>query len=154
MTDRLPGMPQGLTSEETEYVYYVEVVGLPPRKAASMSGMEYRRINAPHVMQAREQVKHEVRGDLQVTKEDVTFGLRDAINRAKILADPMTEIAGWNSIIKLHGLDAPTRVTVSFKESVEAYKEHVRRLSDSELVAEIGAGNIIDADFYEVSTTP
>lgn len=150
MTDQLPGMPQGLTAEETEYVYYVEVVGLPPRKAANCARFEYRRINEPHIMQARAQVRRHVRGDLNVTKEDVTFGIKEAIERARILGEPMTEIAGWDRLIKLHGLDAPQRIDINVRASVEAYKEHVRRLSDDELMADVGAGNVIDADFYEV----
>ncbi len=49
--------PSGLTNEEAEFVYSVEVLGLPIRKAATMSGMSLGMVSKPHIIQARELTK-------------------------------------------------------------------------------------------------
>lgn len=148
----LAGLPafSSLTAEESQFVYYVEVVGLPLRKAASMAGLPVYMVSKPHLQQAREMLRREVRGNLEITREDVTWGLKEAIGQASILADPMAQIAGWNSIIKLHGLDAPQKIDINIHASMDVLKQHVRALSDDELVRLTGAGGIIDAEFYEV----
>lgn len=148
MSDDLLGLPAGFTSEEVNFVYNAEVLGLPVRKAASLAGLDYRQTNATHLMQARDTVRRELRGNLQVTKEDVTHGLKTAIDQAVTLADPMAQIAGWGALTKLHGLDAPMRVDVNLNASIEVLTTQVRQLSDAELVKSLGAGHVIDAEFY------
>ena len=148
MSDALLGLPAGFTNEEVNFVYNAEVLGLPTRKAASLAGLDYRQTNSAHLMQARESVRNEMRGNLQVTKEDVTHGLKEAIDQARTLADPMAQIAGWGALTKLHGLDAPTRIDVNLNASVEVLTTQVRQLSDADLVKSLGAGRVIDAEFY------
>lgn len=142
-------MPAGLTNEEAEFVYSVEVLGMPVRKAASMAGLPLGNVTKPHVMQARELAKREIRGSMQLTKEDVSYGIQDAIGRAKILGDPMTEIIGWEKLAKLHGFDAPTKVDINVHASIEVLQGQVRQMTDAELVKALGAGSVIDGEFYE-----
>lgn len=155
MTDpsatELAGLPSfnGLTAEEAQFVYNVEVIGLPVRAAASQAGMPVTMISKPHLMQARELLRREVRGSCQVTKEDVTFGIKDAIARAVIINEPMTEIAGWDRLVKLHGLDAPTKVDISINTTIEVLQTHMRGMSDAELALAVGDG-IIDASFVRI----
>lgn len=158
MTDSLPaaselaGIPSmsGLTAEEASFVYNVEVIGLPARAAARQAGLPPTMISKPHLQQARELLRREVRGNLQVTKEDVTFGIKEAIDRARILGEPMTEIAGWDRLVKLHGLDAPQKVDISVHTTIEVLNQHVRGLSDVELAKALGGDTVIDGDFYRV----
>ena len=149
MTDALPGMPHGLTHEETEYVYNVEVLGLPVKKAARLAGMDLRRINADHVMAARTQVRDSFSRAQSITKESVTNMLMEAIDRAKTLAEPMTEIAGIDRLIKLHGLDEK-KPDPNINVTINVMRDQVSRMSDRELVESLGVGNIVDGDFYVV----
>jgi hypothetical protein len=144
-------IPPGLTQAESDFVYNVEVLGLPAKKAAQLAGYTGSVI-AQHLMQARETVRNEMRGSLKVTKEDATAGIKDAIERAKLLAEPMTEIAGWDRLIKLHGLDSPVQHNINLHATVEVLRDQVRSMSDADLVRMLGAGNVIDVDFYEVKT--
>lgn len=139
-----------LTSEEANFVYNVEILGLPAKKAADLAGMSYSRMSEGHVIQARELTKRELRGAMALTKEDVVFGIKDAIWRAQIIAEPATEIRGWEVISKLLGFDAPTKIDINLRESITVVQQKVRDLSDAELVRMLGAGNIIDGDFYMV----
>src|ERR1035437_1059868 len=63
-----------LTSEEANFVYNVEILGLPAKKAADLAGMLYSRMSEGHVIQARELTKRESRGAMALTKEEVVFG--------------------------------------------------------------------------------
>lgn len=152
MDDLLPiaRLPDGLTQEEAEFVYNHEVLGLPLKKAANLAGLGLGMVSKPHVLQAREMVRAELRGNLQVTKEDATYGIKDAIGRARLLSEPMTEIAGWDRLIKLHGLDSPQRIDINLNASIEVLQGHVRGMSDAELVKMLGAGGVVDGEFYEV----
>lgn len=143
-------LPPGLTQGEMEFVYNIEVLGLPPKKAASLAGVPYGLVCKPHIVQARELVKRELRGAMAITKEDVVFGMRDAIDRARILAEPMTEIVGWEKIAKLLGYDTPQKVDINITASLDVLKNQVKSLPDAELAKLVGAGGIIDAEFYEV----
>jgi hypothetical protein len=142
--------PSGLTQEEAEFVWNVEVLGLPVRKAASMAGLPPGNVSKPHLMQARELLKREMRASMQLTKEDVVYGVREAIDRARLLADPETEIKGWAQISKMLGYDAPQKVEHNITASIEVLKGHVRSMSDAALAQLVNASDVIDADFYEV----
>lgn len=139
----------GLTNEEAEFVYSVEVLGLPVRKAAQLANMSLGSIGKPHIAQAREVTKRQIRGSMQITREDITFRMLEAIDRARILGEPMTEIVGLDKVAKLNGLDAPQRVDINLRASIEVVQANVRSLSDTELVELLGAGDVIDAEFYE-----
>lgn len=143
-------LPTGLTSEEVNFVYNAEVLGLPVRKAATMAGMPHGRIVAPHIIQARETVKREIRGALAVTREDIVFGMQEAIGRAIAFGEPLTEITGWKEIAKVLGLAEPKKVEVNVSSTLEALQVNVRGMTDQELLKHLGASDIIDADFYEV----
>ncbi len=143
-------IPSGLNNSEAEFVYSVEVLGLPVRKAASMAGLPISNACKPHVVQAREVLKRELRGAMQLTKEDISYGMQEAIKRAQLLGEPMTEIIGWEKLAKLHGFDAPQKVDINIQASVEVLQTNVRSMPDAELVKRLGAGSIIDGEFYEI----
>ena len=148
----LAGIPSmnGLTAEEAQFVYLLEVLGMPVAKAAKMAGLPPTMVSKPHLQQARELLKREVRGTCQVTKEDVTNIYRDAIDMARTLADPLTMISGGTALAKLHGLDAPQKVDINVSASIDVLKVHVRQLPDAELARLAGSTDVIDADFYPV----
>lgn len=149
VTDLTAKLPPGLTDEEANFIYNVEVLGLPVVKAAAMAGMPRSRVVAPHIIQAREIVKRELRGAMQITREDVVAGYQDAIQMAKLVADPQAMIAGWKETAKILGLDAPARVDINLKASIEVQEQQIRTMSTTELLRRLGADDIVDAEFYE-----
>lgn len=143
-------IPTGLTQAESEYVYLTEVLGMPAIKASRMAGLPAGAHCKAHVIQARDIARKTVRGQLNITREDVIYGIHEAIGRAKILSEPATEIIGWEKIAKIAGLDAPQRIDLNINASIDVLKSHVRGMSDADLANLVDAGNVIDADFYEV----
>ena len=148
MTETSPAL-RNLTDDEANFVYNVEVLGLPAKKAAQLAGMRATKIPAPHIQQARELLKRELRGALQITREDVAHGYQEAIHMARIQSDALTMIIGWEKTAKLLGLDAPARVDVNVRTSMDVAKELVRGMTDAELIQQLGAEAVIDGEFYE-----
>lgn len=142
-------LPAGMTVEEVNFVYNAEVLGLPARKAASMAGMPVGRIVAPHIIQAREHVKRELNGAMAITKEDIIRRMDEAVHRAQLLSEPMTEIIGLEKMAKLMGYDAPKKLDINLQTSIEVLRENVKSMDDAALARLVGAGDIIDGEFYE-----
>lgn len=143
-------LASGLTQAECELVYNLEILQLPLKKAASLANVSFAAANYPHVMQARETVRRELRGNLP-TREDLAHRMLEAVDRARILSEPMTEIIGLEKVAKLLGLDAPQKIDVNVTHSIEVLRENVRTLPTQALIQAVpGAKDIIDADFYEV----
>lgn len=140
----------GLTAEEAQFVYNCEVLGLPVRKAASLAGLPPTMVSKPHLQQARDLLKREIRGAVNITKEDVIFGMREAIDRARIIAEPATEIVGWKEIAKLLGYDSPQKIDVNITATIDVMKAHVRTMDDAALAELLGARGVIDGDFYRL----
>lgn len=147
-------LPSGLTQAEAEFVWNLEGLGLPARRAASLAGVPYGLLCKPQIVQAREALKTAMRASMGITRDDVLHGIKDAIGRAQIMGEPATEIMGWEKIAKIAGLDAPQKIDVNITASVAVLKGHVRALSDAELARLVGSGakNVIDADFYPVDS--
>lgn len=136
-----------LTQDEAQFVYNVEVLGMPLVAAANAASLPLHKMSARHVLQARELTRRELRGATQITKEDCVFGIQEAIGRAKILAEPATEIKGWEAIAKLLGYDAPQQIDINVRETVTVIQDRVKTLSTEDLVRMAGAEDIIDGDF-------
>ena len=138
-----------LTAEEAQFVYLSTVLQLPLRTAANMAGLPLSMISRPHLIQAREVLRREMRGGLP-TKDDIVFGMLDAVDRARIIAEPMTEIVGLEKVAKLLGFDAPQKIDVNIPASIDALKTHIVQFDDAQLAQLVGAKDIIDGDFYRV----
>lgn len=145
-----PGGVVGLTNEEASYVYNVEVLGLPVKKAALMAGMPINLVSKPIIQQARTQLRKQVRGDLLLTREDIVHGMMDAVGRAKLFGEPATEIIGLKEVARLMGFDQPQKIDVNVKATIEVMMQQARGMSLEELMVGVpGAGEVLDVEFYE-----
>lgn len=144
-------MTAGLSNAEAQFVYNVEVLGLPTMKAAQLADLPYSASRSDRVLAARAVTKREVAASVQITKDDVLRGIKGAIDRAQIIAEPSTEIRGWEVINKMLGFDAPTQIDVRVQGTIETVQRQVKNLSDDQLVKMLGAGDVIDGAFYVVN---
>lgn len=87
---------------------------------------------------------------MRCSKEDSTRGILDAIDRARILGEPITEIAGWKEINVMYGHNAPAKIDIHTHATIEVLQKQIRQVPTSELVKQLGAGNVVDGEFYEV----
>lgn len=142
--------PSLLSAEEEEYAYNVAIVGLAPKRAAELAGLDYRKTHQAHVKEAVARYERDVLGRLRVTKEDSARGILDAIDRARIIAEPSTEIQGWREINAMYGHNAPQKVNIQLDATLEVLAKQVKNVPTSELVKLLGADNVIDGDFRDL----
>lgn len=140
-----------LTPDEQKLVYNIEVLGMTAERAAELCGMTttYKNVLVkPEVMEARAKLKTHLRHATAITREDVISGLKEAIEMAKLINEPMPMIAGWNAISKLLGYDKPQEVKITIEGNVREMRKQIRALPESELLRLADDSKIIDADFY------
>lgn len=140
-----------LTEQETLFLYNVEVVGLPVLRAAEICGIKSAHyvLKKPHMVAARQKFREAIRGDVDFSREDVVFGMKEAVDQAKILGDPMAQIAGWREIAKIKGYDKQPTINFNLTGTIEDFRKQVQNMSTSSLLELVGE-NILDADFYRV----
>lgn len=145
------GLASELTDQETLFLYHVEVVGMPVSRAAEISGVKspHYLLKKPHMVEARARFRDSARGSTDFTREDVVAGFKEAIDQAKVLADPMAQIAGWREIAKIKGYDKQPNLVLNVHGTVEQFKKELQYMPTEQLL-ELAGSNVIDADFYRV----
>lgn len=79
----------------------------------------------------------------KITRDDVLNGFKDAIEMAKLLADPMAMIRGWSEVARVCGYFAPEQKIVTHEHRGRVLSE-LESLSDDELL-QLSNGTVIDA---------
>lgn len=140
-----------LTKEEQDLVYNIEVLGMKPSRAAGIAGVPdvslTRVLGSPEVVVARQRLRDTIRQRANITRADIIVGIRDAIDQATVIADPMAQIRGWVEIASLTGFDRPKRVEFTLATTAEEKRREIAQMPDDELL-QIEGGDVIDADFY------
>jgi hypothetical protein len=72
-----------------------------------------------------------------VTKKQVVEGLMEAVDMAKIKADPLAMIAGWREVGKLLGFYEPTKVSMSVSVGGQVLLSKMNSMSDAELLEQM-----------------
>lgn len=98
---------------------------------------------------AAERAKYAIASNM--TKKQVLDGFKEAIDMAKIKAEPLTMIAGWREIGKLCGFYEPTKIqaTVTVQDATQLHK--LKTMTDEELLQLANNRDVIDAEYEEVS---
>jgi hypothetical protein len=131
-----------LSEQEQLLVYNVEALGMPVARAAKIAG-----VNGPYVVLKKPNAT--LRGRTDFTREDVLEGMKNAIDQAVILADPLAQISGWKEIAKLQGFDRSGNVTININGTAQQVQRQIQGMTTEQLL-ELTGERILDADFYEV----
>lgn len=86
---------------------------------------------------------------LGLTRDKVLEGMLEAIDQAKIIADPLTQIAGWREIAKICGFYAPEVKKIEISGSSKTVLDRMRSMSDEELL-QIAEADVIDVESSRV----
>jgi phage terminase small subunit len=90
--------------------------------------------NSPVVQEALTRERAAYRLVSGLSRQDVLDGFMDAINQAKLLADPNAQIAGWREIAKIHGYYAPEVKRVELSGPQQRKVNQLESMSDEELL--------------------
>jgi hypothetical protein len=81
-----------------------------------------------------------------ITKKMVVDGFIEAVDMARIKADPLVMIAGWREVGKLLGFYEPTKVSMSVSVTGQALLSKMNTLSDAELLEQIAEADLSNPD--------
>lgn len=141
-----------LSQQEQMFLYQLEVIGLHALRAAEIAGIgsPYYHLKKPHMVAARERLREAVRGRTDFSREDVIAGMKQAIDQANVLGDPMSQIAGWREIAKLKGYDKAPSINIHLTGTLDNMQRQIKSLPTEELL-KLSGETVIDADFYRVN---
>lgn len=89
-----------------------------------------------------------------MTKKKVIDGFLEAIDMARVQAEPLVMISGWREIGKMCGFYEPTRAELTISVAGQRTLARLEGLRDEELLQLVQEGpDAIDAEFEEVKAT-
>jgi hypothetical protein len=104
------------------------------------SAIAYQLVKMPNVLRLREEIAAKWEADSQMSRKQVMDGLLDAIQLARMAAEPASMIAGWREIGKLCGYYAPVEHKVKVDVTGNVIVDRLNSLSDAELLQIIQRG--------------
>ena len=88
-----------------------------------------------------------------MTRQRVMEGLLEAVEMAKIQADPTAMIAGWREVGKMCGYYEPVKKQIDVNITGNVVMERLNRLSDADLLKliEDQTTSALEGEFIEVA---
>lgn len=129
-----------LTPKEQLFVENVAVHNMSDAAAARHAGFSYTGAGSevssrPHVMAAIREQRAINAQKLEVTREKILAGMQEAIERAKLYGEPMTEIAGWREIAKICGFYETPADKKTLTDKQQLFMKYIQELPEEQLLA-------------------
>ena len=141
--------PSVLTEQQEEYVE-----GVLDGKAKSHAALDagYSHGSPSHRLDRNELVqsalaerREELSSATQITRAGVLNGILDAIEMARVMADPMAMLAGYRDISKMMGYNAPEVKKVEISDTSNTLARKIKSMSDEDLLNVIeGEARLVD----------
>lgn len=128
-----------LNDMERAFVQNVAVLGMTAIKAAAAAGYaptnSDRLLKRLEIVEAIGDLKEETARRLNITRDKITDGILGAIDRARMLGEPSTEIMGWRDLAKMCGYDVPDVKNKPLSEAQRRLVEKFEAMSDEQILA-------------------
>lgn len=125
-----------LTREEAEFVRYYAVEGMTASAAAKMAGMEAKQgaamLHRECIRAAVQEAFAENAQRLDVGRDDILRGFKEAIDMARTLGDPTSMIRGWSEIAKVTG-QYVTKAELNITTNEVSSNSDLKKLSTQDL---------------------
>ena len=148
---------QPLTEKQRMFVHHLVHDKLNQTAAARLAGFNQPATAAnslmknPKVLAAIAEERAEYAKASGMTKRKVIEGFAEAIDLARIKADPVAMIAGWREIGKMCGFYEATKTKVEVSVQGQVLIQRLNTMSDEELLALVeGDPSILEGEFYVV----
>jgi len=141
--------PSVLTEQQEEYVEGV-LDGKAKSHAALDAGYSHgtqsHRLDRNELVQtALAERREELSSATQITRAGVLNGILDAIEMARVMADPMAMLAGYRDISKMMGYNAPEVKKVEISDTSNTLARKIKSMSDEDLLNVIeGEARLVD----------
>lgn len=108
----------------------------------------YRMSKMPNILAVYREEKRLLEEAAQMTRKKVMDGLLEAVEMAKLMAEPATMVSGWREIGKMCGYYEPKKVQVDVNVTGNVIHQRLNSLSDADLlrlIQEGGATPLLEA---------
>ena len=151
---------QPLTEKQRLFVHYLVHDRLNQTAAARQAGFSQPGTAAntlmknPKVLSAIAEERLEYAKASGMTKQKVIEGFVEAIDMARIKADPVAMIAGWREIGKMCGFYEATKTKVELSVQGQVLIQRLNTMTDEELLALAeGDPSVLEGEFHVVDDT-
>lgn len=146
--EMLPTKP--LTAQQESFVRYYVDDGMSLSGAARKAGFSNGTMvmKGAAVRRAVELRREEYAAASRVSKKRVVDGMLEAIEAAKLKADPAVMVAGWKEIGRLCGHYEPTKTQIEVSVNGQVMLQKMTAMSDEELLR-LASEDAVDADVIE-----
>lgn len=135
-----------LTDKERRFIINVEA-GMDLKPAALAAGYHEdsvsKLIHRPTIAAVLQEIYVKSRDIAQINRMDVIDGMKDAIQDAKLLGDPASQIRGWREIGLIIGAYAPETKTINVNVTHEQLIKQIDSMSTDQLL-EIAGQDTLD----------
>lgn len=94
----------------------------------------HRMAKMPNILAAYNEEKRLIEEAAQMTRKKVMDGLIEAVEMAKLMAEPATMVSGWREIGKMCGYYEPKKVQLDVNVTGNVIHQRLNALSDAELL--------------------
>lgn len=103
--------------------------------------LAYRLVRMPNVLKLKAQYEAKYEAESQMSRKKVMDGLLEAIEMAKLMAEPATMISGWTAVAKMCGYMAPVEHKMKVDVTGSVTMQKLTAMSDAELLELIEKGH-------------
>ena len=103
-------------------------------------GIGYRLVRMPNVLKLKAEYEAKYEADAQMSRKKVMDGFLEAIDMAKLMAEPATMISGWTAVAKMCGYMAPIEHKMKVDVTGNVTMQKLTAMSDAELLEMIERG--------------
>jgi hypothetical protein len=100
----------------------------------------YRLVRMPNILALKAKYEAKYEEEAQMTRKKVMDGFLEAIDMAKLMAEPATMVSGWREIAKMCGYMAPVEHKMKVDVTGNIVLDRMNSMSDAELLKVITAG--------------
>lgn len=125
---------------QRKYIHNVGTLGMTGEAAARAAGYanpkeSHQQLkNHPKIQNAVQKAQQAYAVSSDMSRKKVIDGFMEAIDIARLKADPLVMVSGWREIGRMCGFYEPRKVKVDVNHTGSVMLEHLSQLSDAELV--------------------
>jgi phage terminase small subunit len=139
-----PAQSKVLSSQQKAFVQAVakgdSVAAASLRAGYAHKTSGYELMKVPAIANAVVTEKAKFEADAQMDRKQVMEGFKEAIEMAKLMADPQAMIAGWREVGKMCGYYAPIETKLKVDITGNVTMTRLTQMSDAELLELIEKG--------------
>lgn len=104
------------------------------------ASIAYRMVRMPNVLKLKAEYEAKYEAEAQMSRKRVMDGFLEAIDMAKLMAEPASMISGWREIAKMCGYMAPVEHKMKVDVTGNIILDRMNSMSDAELLKVISQG--------------